>query len=76
MNWDKKLTVEANELELETLLDSKTSLEVCAMALSAAEAGVENVHPHRFRHTFAHAWLSAGGQEVDLFPLRGRENRR
>ena len=26
-----------------------------------AEAGVENLHPHRFRHTFAHLWKTAGG---------------
>jgi integrase len=23
----------------------------------AKEAGVQDVHPHRFRHTFAHTWL-------------------
>jgi site-specific recombinase XerD len=37
----------------------------------AAEAGVENVHPHRFRHSFAHVWLAAGGQEHDLMRLAG-----
>lgn len=37
----------------------------------AAEAGVENVHPHRFRHTYAHTWLAAGGQEHDLMRLAG-----
>ena len=39
------------------------------------EAGVENVHPHRFRHTFAHLWLSAGGQEQDLMRLAGWRSR-
>ena len=34
-------------------------------------AGVENLHPHRFRHTFAHEWLAAGGQESDLMMLAG-----
>jgi hypothetical protein len=29
----------------------------------AAQAGVDDVHPHRFRHTFAHRWLAGGGQE-------------
>ena len=29
----------------------------------AAEAGVDNVHPHRFRPTYAHTWLASGGQE-------------
>jgi site-specific recombinase XerD len=35
------------------------------------EAGVDNVHPHRFRHTFAHTWLINGGQEHDLMRLAG-----
>lgn len=39
------------------------------------EAGVENVHPHRFRHTFAHQWLAAGGQETDLMRLAGWRSR-
>lgn len=30
----------------------------------AAEAGVEHVYPHRFRRTFAHQWLAAGGAEI------------
>ena len=37
----------------------------------AAEAGVADVHPHRFRHTFAHRWLVGGGQERDLMMLAG-----
>jgi site-specific recombinase XerD len=35
------------------------------------EAGVEDVHPHAFRHTFAHRWLANGGQERDLMHLAG-----
>lgn len=35
------------------------------------EAGIDGLHPHQFRHTFAHAWLSAGGQEGDLMMLAG-----
>lgn len=34
-------------------------------------AGVPDVHPHAFRHTFAHRWLSEGGQERDLMQLAG-----
>jgi hypothetical protein len=30
------------------------------------QAGVEGLHPHRFRHQFAHEWLAAGGAEQDL----------
>src|SRR4051794_3420556 len=37
----------------------------------AAQAGVADVHPHRFRHTFAHRWPAGGGQERDLMMLAG-----
>jgi site-specific recombinase XerD len=39
-------------------------------------AGVEDVHPHTLRHTFADAWLEAGGQEGDLMELAGWSNRK
>lgn len=41
----------------------------------AKEADVPNVHPHRFRHTFAHQWLAEGGQEGDLMRLAGWRSR-
>ncbi|HEY7222889.1 MAG TPA: tyrosine-type recombinase/integrase [Micromonosporaceae bacterium] len=34
-------------------------------------AGVEGLHPHALRHTFAHRWLANGGQERDLMNLVG-----
>lgn len=34
-------------------------------------AGIDAVHPHQFRHTFAHEWLSQGGLETDLMILAG-----
>lgn len=34
-------------------------------------AGVPGLHPHLFRHTFAHSWLDRGGQERDLMALAG-----
>ncbi len=34
-------------------------------------AGLERLHPHKFRHTFAHEWLASGGQEGDLMRLAG-----
>jgi integrase len=37
----------------------------------AAAAGLADVHPYRFRHTFAHRWLAGGGQERDLMRLAG-----
>jgi len=39
------------------------------------DAGVAGLHPHRFRHTMAHRWLSAGGQEQDLMRLAGWRTR-
>ena len=41
----------------------------------AAEAGIGRIWPHLFRHTFAHRWLSAGGQEGDLMRLAGWRSR-
>lgn len=38
-------------------------------------AGVANVHAHRFRHTFAHRWLSLGGQEQDVMAIAGWRSR-
>jgi integrase len=29
------------------------------------------VHPHIFRHTFAHLWKAAGGSDDDLMRLAG-----
>lgn len=37
----------------------------------ARAAGVANVHPHRFRHTFADRWLDAGGSEGGLMKVAG-----
>ena len=39
-----------------------------------AQASVADVHAHRFRHTWAHEWLAAGGQEGDLQALAGWES--
>lgn len=38
-------------------------------------AGVPHIHPHQFRHTFAHEWLADGGQETDLMRLTGWSSR-
>ena len=37
----------------------------------AEEAGLPSVHPHMFRHSFAHQWLAAGGNEGDLQRIAG-----
>jgi site-specific recombinase XerD len=36
-----------------------------------AEAGLEPIHPHQFRHSFAATFLASGGQEGDLMHLAG-----
>jgi site-specific recombinase XerD len=41
----------------------------------AKQAGLEHLHPHMFRHTFAHRWLADGGQEQDLMRLAGWRSR-
>ena len=40
----------------------------------AAKVGI-HVHPHQLRHTFAHVWLSEGGNETDLMRLAGWRSR-
>jgi len=37
----------------------------------AQGAGIESLHAHMFRHSFAHQWLSAGGNEGDLQRIAG-----
>jgi len=37
----------------------------------AEAADVGHVHPHMLRHSFAHHWLAAGGEEGDLMRLAG-----
>jgi len=41
----------------------------------AQQAGIGHVHPHQLRHTFAHEYLSAGGNEGDLMQLAGWRSR-
>jgi site-specific recombinase XerD len=35
------------------------------------QARVRHIHPHMFRHTYAHNWLADGGREGDLMRLAG-----
>lgn len=39
------------------------------------DAKIPHVHPHQFRHTFAHMWLADGNQETDLMRLAGWRSR-
>lgn len=38
-------------------------------------AGIDHIYAHLFRHTFAHQWLAAGGNEGDLMRLAGWRSR-
>ena len=38
-------------------------------------AGIPELHAHQFRHSFAHRWLEAGGNEGDLMRLAGWKSR-
>lgn len=42
-----------------------------ALENRAKAAGIEKFHLHMMRHSFAHHWLSQGGQESDLMRLVG-----
>jgi site-specific recombinase XerD len=39
------------------------------------QAGLPGLHPHQFRHTFAHQWLAQGGGETDLMRIAGWKSR-
>lgn len=39
------------------------------------QGGLGELHPHVFRHGFAHHWLAAGGAETDLMRLAGWRSR-
>jgi site-specific recombinase XerC len=41
----------------------------------ARQADIGHIHPHQFRHTFAHRWLAAEGQEGDLQEIAGWRSR-
>lgn len=45
------------------------------MQRRGAEAGIPGLHPHLFRHAFAHRWLAEGGQETDLMRITGWRSR-
>ena len=41
------------------------------IAKRSAAVGLDRVHPHQFRHTFAHEFLRDGGGETDLMRIMG-----
>ena len=48
---------------------SSTRVSLQVVRRRSREAGLGKLHPHLFRHTFAHEMLSAGMQEGDLLML-------
>lgn len=45
------------------------------LARRGRQAGIEDLHAHQFRHTFAHNWLADGGTEGDLMRIAGWRQR-
>jgi site-specific recombinase XerC len=45
------------------------------MERRGARAGIIDANPHRWRNTFAHDWLDAGGSETDLMEITGWKTR-
>jgi site-specific recombinase XerD len=45
------------------------------IARRGRRAGIEDLHAHLYRHTNAHEWLDAGGNETDLMRLMGWRSR-
>jgi site-specific recombinase XerD len=41
----------------------------------SVQAGIDKLHPHLFRHLFAHHWKASGGNEDDLMELAGWKSR-
>jgi site-specific recombinase XerD len=46
-----------------------------AVRTRGERAGITGLHPHQFRHTAAHRWLTMGGQEQDLMRIAGWRSR-
>jgi site-specific recombinase XerD len=46
-----------------------------AVLYRASLAGIDNMHPHRLRHTAASRWLAAGGSEQGLMAVAGWSRR-
>jgi integrase/recombinase XerC len=45
------------------------------LARRGKRVGIPNLHSHQFRHTMAHQWLAAGGNEGDLMVVAGWKSR-
>lgn len=45
------------------------------LAARGGAVGLDGIHPHQFRHTYAHMMLDAGMQEADLMAVAGWKSR-
>lgn len=45
------------------------------MRRRSKQAGIKHINPHRGRHSLAHEWLVAGGNETDLMRIMGWTSR-
>ncbi|WP_407553122.1 tyrosine-type recombinase/integrase [Streptomyces sp. Pv4-95] len=58
---------------------SKSSLTIWGVGTMierrCKEAGIPHIHPHQFRHTFAHLWKVNGGNEDALMRIMGWRSR-
>jgi site-specific recombinase XerC len=75
---DRYLRVRRSELPL-LWLGGKGAMTASGIAQMlrrrGKQAGIGHIHPHQFRHTFAHRWLAAEGQEGDLQEIAGWRSR-
>jgi site-specific recombinase XerD len=75
---DRYLRVRSSDLA-ELWIGGKGSMTPSGIAQMirrrANQAGIGHIHPHQFRHTFAHRWLAAEGQEGDLQEIAGWRSR-
>lgn len=78
---DRYLRIRAQHSQASTAslwLGPKGPLTSSGIAQAVKRRGEEigvALHPHQFRHTFAHTWLSSGGSESDLMRLMGWRSR-
>lgn len=76
---DRYLRVRGDQVENSIWIGTKGAMTASGirqmLRRRARDAGLDHIHPHQFRHTFAHLWLVGNGQETDLMALTGWRTR-